>query len=250
MLLVIIVYYILHRKFEDTIIHDTSFTKITNKNHLLFYMKSIVDLIKNKDVNIAEKALLIGIIEMHKTECPLTNCLAKDKRIIYLPKSNEWSDRSSYEINDKVFLNNFLNMIMNFYNTFSFHSADILINLIYYYIETLGNYTKAMLYFKKLSSMNLSYEENVSFQRLLILISSSLVEKLKTSVEGCSQIEQLNTKLYFKYESLSQTLYDEIANTVILHVGFWKVLKDNSEATKFIDFNKTFDISNLFIKLI
>ena len=138
---------------------------------------------------------------------------------------------------------------MGFFDTFSFYSADILINLVHYYFEVVGNYTKAMLFFRKISNLKLSLEEWISYKRLYFLISNSLVEKLKSSFEGCTVIESLNTKLYFKYENLSKILYNEITNNVIENVNFWKVLKDNNENNKLIDLNKIFDLSK-FITLL
>ena len=45
---------------------------------------------------------------MHAIECPNPECLSKNKIKLYLPITNEWSDRSKPNIEDKVYLISFI----------------------------------------------------------------------------------------------------------------------------------------------
>ena len=87
--------------------------------------------------NPEEKALLTGILQMHSVECPNLDCLTKNKKKIYLPISNEWSDRSKQAINDNVFLLHFVIVIMNFFLKQNYYSPELLINESLYYLEIL-----------------------------------------------------------------------------------------------------------------
>jgi len=208
-------------------------------------MKTILEMIRNMDSSDNDsRALLIGIIDLHKIECPREDCLAKENRKIYHPILNQWSQRSSHEINDKVFLDNFIVIILKYYIYENFFSADILINLSLYYLQNLGNYCKAIYYYRKLNDMRLSFEEEVSFKRVKYLLSVSIKHKLKKSFEGCSEIEDLNTKLFYVYETLSKRLVDEIRQDVIYTIEFWKSFKDHQENIREIDGNKIFKLSN------
>lgn len=54
---------------------------------------------------------------MHEIECPCPNCILKTKEDIYLPLSNKWNDKRKNEIDDEVFLKNFIIVIMNYFLT-------------------------------------------------------------------------------------------------------------------------------------
>ena len=241
-----LLFYVIKISFEEHIIVKTQFNKIHNKYHLIFYLKSILEIAQNIDNSTQDRALLIGIIELHKTECPLLECLAKENRKIYHPLQNEWSKRTTHEINDKVFLANFLLMIVNYYISQTFYSPDILMNISHYYLEKIGNFCRAMVYYRKVSEMKLNFEEEVSFTRLKFLINQALVKKLKPAQEGCSQLETLNTLLYFEYEDLCHKLSEEIKQDILLNMDFWKTFKENLESTIILDYNKVFSLSNYY----
>ena len=48
-------------------------------------------------------------------ECPEPNCLLKTKADIYLPIINKWNDKNKKEIEDEVFLKNFIIIVMNYF---------------------------------------------------------------------------------------------------------------------------------------
>jgi len=245
MIIICNLYYNLKHKLEDFICLKVPFHKITNKNYILFYLKTLMQKINNIHGEIEDKAKVIGIIQSHISECPLADCASKHKsKRIYLPMTDEWSERDIPEIKDRVFLLNFLIMVMNYYIQQNNFSADFLINRSLYYLTILGNNCKAMLYYKKVKEMKLTMQERFAHLRLYFQISHSLVNKLKSSSEGCLALDQLNVTLYFKYEDLSQKFFDEINNDISLSLEFWKNLKQHHETNRVFDFNKIFQLTD------
>ena len=244
-MIVLYFYFNLKYKVEENIFLDTPFYKIYNKNYLLFYLKNIVDKMNSLDENPEDKALLAGIMQMHIIECPNPNCLSKNKEKLYLPISDEWSDRTKPLIEDKVFLLNFIIVVMNFFINQNDYSPDLIMNISLYYLKIIGNYCQSMFFYKKVKEMKLSFQEYFSFMRLKINISKSLIEKLKNPHDLCNNIEDLNVTMYYKYEDLSQTFVDEINNDINLSLEFWKIFRNNQiDNNKQIDFNKVFDLTN------
>lgn len=245
MLIICYLYYNIKEKLEDYIVLNVPFHKLTNKFHILFYIKTLMQKINNIDSNLEDKAKMIGIIQTHVLECPQADCESKHKsKQIYLPLAEEWTDRSKPEISDRVFLLNFLLMVMNFYIKENNYSADFMINRSLYYLTIIGNNCKAMLYYNKVKEMNLTMQERFAHLRLYFQISKSLVSNLKSSREGCLVLDDLNVTLYFKYEDLSQKFFDEINNDISLSLEFWKNLKQHHETSRVIDFNKIFELTD------
>ena len=244
---VIILYFYINLKYkiEENIFLDTPFYKITNKNYFLYYIKNLIDKINHIEENPEDKALLAGIMQMHSIECPNPNCLSKNKNKLYLPITNEWSDRSKPNIEDKVYLINFIIIIMNYFIVQNYYSPDLIINLSIYYLDIIGNYCQAMYYYKKVKEMKLTLQEQSSFERLKLKISKALVEKLKPPNEPCTLLEDLNVTIYFKYDDLSQNFVDEMNNDVNLSLEFWKIFRNAQlDINKQIDFNKIFHLTD------
>ena len=238
-------YFNIKNRIEDSIFLNIPFYKIANKFYLLHYFRNLYDLINNVEENNNNKSLLSGIIKMHKMECPEPNCLLKTKEDIYLPLTNKWNDKNKKETEDEVFLKNFLVIVMNYFIYINDCSADMYLNLSLYYLKIIGNYCQAIYYYKKITELKLTLREEFSFIRLNIQISRVLKEKLKPSTEQCTELENLDISIYYKYEELSQKFLDEINNDVNLSLQFWKAFKlPYKEPNKKIDFNKIFELTD------
>ena len=238
-------YFSLKIRFEEKIFLDTPFYKIKNKAHFLYYIKNILDKINHIKENPEEKAILGGIMHMHSLECPNPNCISKHKERLYLPMTNEWSDRTKPNVEDKVFLMNFIIIIMNYFIGINVYSPDMLINLSFYYLEIIGNYCLSIYYYRKAKQMKLTLQEQFSLKRLKIRISKALTEKLKSPNEECSSIEDLNVTIYFKYTDLSEKFIDEINNDINLSLEFWRIFEKNQIDSKAqIDYNEVFSLTN------
>ena len=226
---------------EANIFLNTPFYKIKNKFYLLYYFRTIFDLINNVEENSNDKSLLSGMIKMHKIECPNPNCLLKTKEDIYLPLTNKWNDKNKNEIEDEVFLKNFLIMIMNYFLLSDKFSADMYLNLSLYYLKIIGNFCQAIYYYKKVTELKLTLREKYSLIRLNMQISRALVEKLRPSNEQCTELEYLDTSIYFKYEELSKNFLDEMNNDINLTLEFWKEFQ-----APYLDINKKIDFNRVF----
>ena len=182
---------------------------------------------------------------MHALECPCQNCILKTKDDIYLPSINKWNDKTKNEVDDEVFLKYFIIIIMNYFLFSHECSVDMYLNLSLYYLKIIGNYCQAIYYYKKVTELKLTLKEYYSFIRLNFQISKKLAEKLKPSNEQCTELENLDISMYFKYELLSQTFLDEIINDVNLSLDFWKAFRAPLiESNKTIDFNKIFKLTD------
>ena len=203
-IIVLYFYFNLKSKVEENILLNTPFFKISNKYYLLYYIKNLIDKMNNYEENPQEKVLLTGIMQMHALECPNPTCLSKTKDKIYLPMSNEWSERSKPLIRDRVFLINFIIVIMNYFISQSYYSPEMIINISLYYLQIIGNFCQALFFYKKVKEMKLTLQEQFSLVRLELAISKALIKKLKQPNEPCFSLEDLNVTMYFKYEDLSQ----------------------------------------------
>ena len=238
-------YFSIKNKIEAEIFLKTPFYKINNKFYLLYYFRNLYDIINNVEESSEDKSKLYGMIRMHLIECPNPNCLLKTKEDIYLPMVNKWNDKNKKEIEDEVFLKTFLIIVMNYFIYAEDCSADMYLNLSLYYLKIIGNYCQAIYYYKKVTELKLTLREKFSFIRLKIQISKALVEKLKSSNEICTKLENLDISMYFKYEELSQNFLDEISNDINISLEFWKEFRARYiEPNKKIDFNKIFKLTD------
>ena len=240
-ILIIYSFFSLKYKIVEKLFFEIPFYKITNKNYFLYYIKNLIDRINHIDNNPEEKALLGAIMYMHSIECPNFECVSKNKNRLYLPITNEWSDRTKPNVDDKVFLINFVIIIMSYVISQNYYSPDMVINLSLYYIDIIGNYCLAIFYYKKVKEMRLTFQQRASFQRLKLKLSKALIEKLKGPNEQVTSIEDLNVTMYFKYEDLSQTFIDEINIDISLSLDFWKIFRNSQ-----LDYNKQIDFNYLF----
>lgn len=243
-------FYNLKDKLENFIIFKTPFNKISNKFYVLFYLKTLMQKIHNIQSNICDKAQIMGIIQAHILECPVPTCPTKHKDVrIYLPISDEWTNRENDEINDRVFLLNFIVVVMNYYILQNFTTTDMMINRSLYYLTVLGNNCKAMMYYNIAKESKLNIQQRFALMRVYFQISKALVNKLKPSHEGCVILDELNVTLFFKYEDLSQKFFDEMNNDISLSLEFWGILKQHHETNRVIDFNKIFMLTKKIRKV-
>ena len=178
-LIVTFIYFNLKNKFEDWIFCQLPYYKIQNINYLLYYLRSIITMINTGLENQKIKTRLTGIIQIHILECPNPKCLTKTKQKLYLPSKNEWSDRSKPFITDFVFLNSLIIAIMNYFIASNFYSPELLINFSYYYLEIIGNISLSIYFLHKVELMKMTAQELFTLERLKIMISQKLIEKLK-----------------------------------------------------------------------
>ena len=221
-LFIVGIYFNLRKYIEKNIFLTNPFYKISNKYFVLFYLKTMIETIDTIEQVDEDKSLITGIIQMHIVECPNDMCIMKHNRKIYLPINQTWSYRDKPIIYDKVFLINFIVAVMNFYIAQSYYSADMLINLSFYYLSIIGNNCLCLLYYKKVSEMKLTLQETFAFKRLSFAIEKIFVEKLKGQNEPCFTLEDLNVSYYFKYEQLSNKFYNEINKDVNFLIKFWE----------------------------
>ena len=100
-------YFNLKYKIEEKVFLDTPYYKINNRFYLLFYIKNLIDKMNHIEENPEDKALFSGIMQMHLLECPDKKCISKTHKRLYLPITDEWSDRSKLFIEDRVLMINF-----------------------------------------------------------------------------------------------------------------------------------------------
>ena len=238
-LIVIFIFFNIKIKFENWIFCKIPYFKIHNISHLLYYLRSIITMINTGLEVQSIKTRLTGIIQLHIIECPNSKCLTKTKQKLYLPASEEWSDRSKPFIIDKVFLNSLIIAIMNYFISSNFYSPELLINFSYYYLDVIGNICLSIYFLHKVELMKMSKQELFTLERLKLVISQKLVEKLKKENESCLNLEDLNTSYFYKYEYNKSKFYEEIMKDLKLTEEFWTIFS-KKENKSIIDFNQVF----------
>ncbi len=218
------------------LIYKTPFNKIKNKYHALYFIKEIIRQINTFDEDEEKKILLIGILEIHKIECPNENCVSKNKKKIYLPKTDEWSLNQNSSIKDKIFLNVFVVSLINYWLQQNEQFPDMLLNLSLYYLKIIGNVCLSIYTYKKAKKLTLSQTEFFSFMRLKFMIRNHLFQNLKAKNKPVYNLYELNSTLYFKYEDLSKKFVQEITNDVNYSLTFWSNLKNNANSINFNEF--------------
>jgi PAS domain S-box-containing protein len=235
----------LKQRLEESLILEMPFHKISNKNHILFYFKYLLDIINTQNDVMEDKAEIIGILQLHMDECPLSECMVKKETAdVYLPLTEEWSKPVRSKTNDKVYMLNFITFVINFFVVQNYLNPDLLMNISIYYLLVIGNHCNAMLFHNRVTEYKLSSQEKFAYERTRYILSKVLVEKLKPSNENTFNLEEINTTMYFKYEDLSQKFYEEITNDVNLNLEYWKIFKGYREEFKVLDFRKVFALTD------
>ena len=238
-------YYNLHYTMDEGITLKTPFHKLRNKQDILLYIKNLIAKMNTIETNPEDKAEIVGIVHLHKVECPLMECPSKiDKKKFYLPITDEWSKPEKLEINDRVYLNNFITFVYDFYINQNIYSSDILMNLSIYYLQIIGNHCGAMYYFQKAGNEKLTLEEKFMHFRTGELISKALVKSFKPSNEIATNLEEVNTSMYFKYQDLSEKFFSEISTDITISTEFWKLFITNDLKRKKLDFNRVFTLTD------
>jgi len=218
------------------LMYKTPFNKIKNKYHALYFIKEIIRQINTFDEDEEKKILLIGVLEIHKIECPNENCVSKNKKKIYLPKTDEWSLNQTSSTKDKIFLNVFVVSLINYWLQQNEQFPDMLLNLSLYYLTIIGNVCLSIYTYKQAKKLILSQTEFFSFMRLKFIIRTHLYQNLKAKNKPVYNLDELNSTLYFKYDDLSKKFVQEITNDVNYSLTFWSNLKNNSNSINFNEF--------------
>ena len=245
LLILLWMHYNLHQKMNDTITLEKPFHQLNNKFTILLYIRYIINKYKTIETNPEDKAKIIGIIFLHKKECPISECPSKlDKKRFYLPITDEWSNPNKKEFNDRVYLQNFIIFIYDYFISQNFFDNDILINLSIYYLQTIGNYCKSMYYHQKVGDNNMNIQEKFLHFRAGELISKALIKSCRASNEIAANVEDINFSQYFKYHNLSEKFKINLIRDVHLSKEFWKLFITKEKRRKKLDFNEIFELTD------
>ena len=237
-LLVIFAGYKVSYYLDYKLIYKTSFFKIKNHYYVLYFIKELVRLINTHDEDEERKTLLMGILELHKNECNNPSCLTKSNKKIYLPKTDEWSNDEKQLINNKIFLNSFVVVLLNFWLAENNAFPDLLLTLSFYNLTVIENVCQSLYILKKIQRLKLTYNELFCFERLKIKIRNYLIQGLKGKNKPVYSLSELNPSFYFKYDELSKQFIQEITNDLNYSLLFWTNLKNNEDAINYNDFFK------------
>ena len=245
LLILLWMYYNMHQKMNDEITLNKPFHQLSDKFSVLLYIRYIINKYKTIETNLADKAKIIGIIFLHKRECPLPDCPSKFlKKKFYLPITDEWSNPNKMEFNDRVYLQNFIIFIYDYFLSKNFFDNDILINLSMYYLQTIGNYCKSMQYHQKTGDNTMNIQERLMHFRAGEQISKTLIKTCRPSNEIASNLEYVNFSQFFKYQNLAEKFKVNIIRDVHLCKEFWKLLVTKDLKRKILDFNEIFELTD------
>jgi len=245
LLILMWMYFNLHQKMNDTITLEKPFHQLSDKFKILLYIRYIINKYKTIETNPEDKAKIIGIIFLHKRECPIAECPSKlDKKRFYLPITDEWSNPNKKEFNDRVYLQNFVIFIYDYFISQNYFDNDILINLSMYYLQTIGNYCRSMYYHQKVGDNSMNTQEKFLHFRAGELISKALVKSCRPSNEIAPNLEDINFSQYFKYHNLSEKFKINLIRDVHLSKEFWKLFITKDKKRKKLDFNEIFELTD------
>ena len=148
------------------------------------------------------------------------------------------------EFNDRVYLQNFIIFIYNYFLSKNFFDNDILINLSMYYLQTIGNYCKSMQYHQKTGDNTMNIQERLMHFRAGEQISKALIKTCRPSNEIASNLEYVNFSQFFKYQNLAEKFKVNIIRDVHLCKEFWKLLVTKDLKRKILDFNEIFELTD------
>ena len=235
----------LHQKMNDRITLEKPFHQLNDKFSILLYIRYIINKYKTIETNPEDKAKIIGIIFLHKRECPMAECPSKlDKKRFYLPITDEWSNPNKKEFNDRVYLQNFIIFIYDYFISQNFFDNDILINLSMFYLQTIGNYCRSMYYHQKVGDNNMNIQEKFLHFRAGEFISKALIKSCRPSNEIAANLEDINFSQYFKYHNLSEKFKINLIRDVHLSREFWKLFITKDKKRKKLDFNEIFELTD------
>ena len=245
LLILLWMYYNMHQVMNDEITLDKPFHQLGDKFSVLLYISYLINKYKTIETNLADKAKIIGIIFLHKRECPLPDCPSKlIKKKFYLPITDEWSNPNKMVFNDRVYLHNFIIFIYDYFLSKNFFDNDILINLSMYYLQTIGNYCKSMQYHQKTGDNTMNIQEKLMHFRAGEQISKALIKTCRPSNEIASNLEYVNFSQFFKYQNLAEKFKVNIIRDVHLSKEFWKLLVTKDLKRKILDFNEIFELTD------
>ena len=232
--------YIFFKEFENKLFKKTSSFKINNKFYLVYYIKEIYKKLVDIEMNIENQKFLVSIIQLHSIECPMSECPLKTMEKLYLPITNEWSDRTKPFIFDKIFLKHYIMIIMNYFIKNNFFCAQMILNISLYNLKIIGNYCISFYYFQKIKRMKLNVMEYFLIKRMEFIFKEYLTEKLKLPNENCMKLKYLNVSYYFEYVKIIKSFINEINNDIDLNVKFWNFFEQHKKKNETLDYNKVF----------
>jgi len=245
LLILIWMHYNLHQKMNDVITLEKPFHQLNDKFSILLYIRYIINKYKTMETNPEDKAKIIGIIHLHKRECPMGECPSKlDKKRFYLPITDEWSNPNKMEFNDNVYLQNFIIFIYDYFISQNYFDNDILINLSMYYLQSIGNYCRAMFYHQKAGDNKMNIEQRFLHFRAGELISKALIKSCRPSNEIAGNLEDINFSQYFKYHNLAEKFKVNLIRDVHLSKDFWKLFITKDKKRRKLDFNEIFELTD------
>ena len=237
-------YFNIKNKIEKDIFYNKSPNKIQNTHHLLFFFKSFTDKIIRFDESSENRAFIASVLELLFEEV-LKKSNEEINGEIYIPLENKWRDPKKSKIEDDAFKKYSIIIILNYFIFNRENCPDIYFNLSLYYLKVIRNYCQSMYYFQKISELQLNYREYFTYMRLKIKIQNDLIQNLKPSDEQNVILENVNISMYYKYDSLSQNIIEEITSDIELSLEFWKTFKRYAKDPNFkLNFNKIFKLTD------
>jgi hypothetical protein len=237
--------YRITKSLDYKLIYKTPFHKIKNKYYVLYFIKEIIRIINLIDDNEERKTLLMGLLEVHKSECTNDKCITKSNQKIYSPKTDEWITTDSNFSNNKLYLNSFIISLLDFWISQNKPYPDILITLSLYNLYVIGNICQSIFVLNKIQLLKMTYNEYFAYFRLKLKIRNYLIQNLKGKNKSVYDLNELNSSLYFQYEELSKKFVQEITNDTNYSLIFWNNLKKSENS---INYNEFFKLTELIRK--
>jgi len=210
----------------NALMFENKFDKIKNDFELDLYIKRLIDLMNNQEVNFLDKVLLLGFVNNHKSECKRPECPLSAGLSLYLPATDSYTILDGDNLNDPIMFRHLLAGIYFLYTENYNTTAALHINYSHYLLAYIGNIHMAMSELRAAEKLERTLQQSFTIFRNKRFIESFLKGKYKSKETGSSKqiLENLDATLVITFESLFAELKKSIERSTKEHIEFWSHL--------------------------
>ena len=201
--------------------------KIKSEYELDIFIHKFYRLIIDQNVDEVDEMILIGLIHNHQSECLNNDCPLNTTEELYLPSSDNTSDRRATFSKDPIVLFHLINSIYADYSKNSNATAVLHTTYSYFLFTMMGNIHTALQELNVAEKCDTNYQQKFTIYRSKRFIENYLVTKFGGNKEkggGKQSFAELDVTIVITFENLFAKLNKEIEKSANDHIEFWSHL--------------------------
>eukprot|EP00826_Nyctotherus_ovalis_P019665 TRINITY_DN16093_c0_g3_i1.p1 TRINITY_DN16093_c0_g3~~TRINITY_DN16093_c0_g3_i1.p1 ORF type:complete len:310 (+),score=52.24 TRINITY_DN16093_c0_g3_i1:208-1137(+) len=190
--------------------------KLKSPTDALIQINGIQGIISKFAHSRAESMILIGIVNLHASDCLNPECPCRNERALFDPSTGKFSERGNWYSKDLVFLKHFVKQLYEDALGRFTSSAQLNISFSYYLFDTMKNLHASLMQLNAAERKELSLIEEFAVHRRKVTMEMWIKEEAKETNSGYSQITSVT-----EYEELlgsCQRAMEKVAN---FQAEFW-----------------------------